>query len=313
MDLHSPAKGRSWKCLIVFVLLVFPTSTFVLGHTTNDGDGIGRVRRSYETKHRGKDVNVKRGPGGGKLGGGGRDGAGVSVFATENCTVVMAQLGGTAILPCVVRKFNTGVVSWIRKRDYHLLTVGLTTYNTDDRFMVEHVRHLQNWGLLIKHVQFSDAGIYECQVSIHPATSIIVELKVTEASAEVLGAPDLHVRSGSSLRLVCTMRQSTEPPSYVFWYHEQRMINYDPGVHVIADRSSSILLLPDADKSHNGNYTCCPSNAIPASINVHVLNATAEEKPAAMQHANTGSKSMYCSSPRGNAFMVLLLLALFLT
>lgn len=57
--------------------------------------------------------------------------------------------------------------------------MGVTTYNTDDRFMVEHVRHLQNWGLMIKHVQPSDAGLYECQVSTHPPTSIIVELKVT--------------------------------------------------------------------------------------------------------------------------------------
>lgn len=93
-----------------------------------------------------------------------------------------------------------------------------------------------------------------------------------------MGAPDLHLRAGSSLRLVCTLRQSTEPPSYVFWYHEKRMINYDQGVQVIADRSSSVLLLQEADKSHNGNYTCSPSNAIPASINVHVLNATAGKK-----------------------------------
>lgn len=75
--------------------------------------------------------------------------------------------------------FFLSQVSWIRKQDYHLLTVGPTTYNTDDRFLVEHVRHLQNWGLLIKHVQPSDAGLYECQMSTHPPTSILIELKVT--------------------------------------------------------------------------------------------------------------------------------------
>lgn len=75
--------------------------------------------------------------------------------------------------------FFLSQVSWIRKQDYHLLTVGPTTYNTDDRFLVEHVRHLQNWGLLIKHVQLSDAGLYECQMSTHPPTSILIELKVT--------------------------------------------------------------------------------------------------------------------------------------
>ncbi|KRT85242.1 Immunoglobulin [Oryctes borbonicus] len=157
--------------------------------------------------------------------------------------------------------------------------------------MVEHVRHLQNWGLLIKHVQPSDAGFYECQVSTHPSTSILLELRVTEATAEILGAPDLHIRAGSLLRLVCSFRQATEPPAYVFWYHEQKMINYDEGVSVTTDRSSSILLIPETDKSHNGNYTCSPSNVVPSSINVHVLNSTVEEKPAAMQHANTSSKS----------------------
>jgi hypothetical protein len=34
-------------------------------------------------------------------------------------------------------------VSWIRRKDYHLLTVGLATYSSDDRFLVEHARHLQ--------------------------------------------------------------------------------------------------------------------------------------------------------------------------
>lgn len=96
-----------------------------------------------------------------------------------------------------------------------------------------------------------------------------------EAVAEIIGAPDLYLRAGSQLRLTCTLRDSTEVPAYVFWYHEDRMINYDEGVKVHADRFSSVLKLDEADKSHNGNYTCSPSNAIAASINVHVLNATA--------------------------------------
>ncbi|KAJ8951210.1 hypothetical protein NQ318_010237 [Aromia moschata] len=64
-----------------------------------------------------------------------------------------------------------------------------------------------------------------------------------EALAEIQGAPDLYLRSGSLLRLVCTLRDSTETPAFVFWYHEQRMINYDPGVAVKAGRSSSIIQL----------------------------------------------------------------------
>lgn len=32
-------------------------------------------------------------------------------------------------------------VSWIRRKDYHLLTVGLTTYSSDDRFQAIHLQH----------------------------------------------------------------------------------------------------------------------------------------------------------------------------
>ncbi|XP_066139390.1 limbic system-associated membrane protein-like [Euwallacea fornicatus] len=212
-----------------------------------------------------------------------------TVFITQNSSSVVAQMGGTARLPCIVRKSNNGVVSWIRKNGSPptILTVGLGTYIADDRFLVEQARHLQNWGLVIKHVQMSDSGTYECQVSLHPTSSIFIDLKVIEAVAEISGAPDLHIRAGSELRIVCRLRHSTEPPAYVFWYHDHRMINHDPGVQVSVNHSESILTIDDVDSSFSGNYTCCPSNTNPAYVNVHVLNATEEENPAAMMHNGT--------------------------
>ncbi|CAH1116989.1 unnamed protein product [Phaedon cochleariae] len=294
----------SLNCVTFFVLVMFLTDTVVTSIEQTEQKTAGfstdfhRERRSYETR-RNKNHSagnlLKTLPAG--------HGA---IFLTENSTTIVAQIGGTAKLPCVVRKFNNGVVSWIRKKDSPptILTVGVGTYIADERFLVEHARHLQNWGLVIKHVKPEDAGLYECQVSSHPTTSIFLQLTVTEAVAEIIGAPDIHIRAGSFLRLVCTLRHSTEPPSYVFWYHEERMINHDPGISVAADRSSSVLQLDEADTSHNGNYTCYPSNAIPAYVNVHVLNATEEENPAAMLHAN--------SSDISTALFISILLALFL-
>lgn len=87
------------------------------------------------------------------------------------------------------------------------------------------------------------------------------------------GGPDLHVKQGSSLRLECQLIASTEAPSFIFWYREGRMINYDdePGVKVEATKNGSILVVDKVKLSHGANYTCWPSNARPAYIMIHVI------------------------------------------
>uniref|UniRef100_A0A6E8VXN5 Ig-like domain-containing protein n=1 Tax=Anopheles coluzzii TaxID=1518534 RepID=A0A6E8VXN5_ANOCL len=148
-------------------------------------------------------------------------------FATQNNTKVTAQRGGTALLPCTVISQSSALVSWIRRQDFQLLTVGLATYSSDERFLVEHLRHLGHWALRIKSVRTEDEGLYECQLSVHPVQSVFVELKVVEAVAEIVGAPDLHIDEGSTLRLECKLQSATENPTFVFWYHEQNMVNFD--------------------------------------------------------------------------------------
>lgn len=73
-------------------------------------------------------------------------------------------------------------VSWFRRKDFLLLTVGLSTYSSDDRFLVEHTRHLGNWALRIKNARKDDEGIYECQLSTHPPESIFIELRIVGES-----------------------------------------------------------------------------------------------------------------------------------
>ncbi|KAG5889767.1 hypothetical protein JTB14_003861 [Gonioctena quinquepunctata] len=65
-----------------------------------------RHRRSYE-RHKGRDAAMNSAVKAAS------DTSKPGVFATENCTVVVAQIGGTATLPCVVRKFNNGVAHTI--------------------------------------------------------------------------------------------------------------------------------------------------------------------------------------------------------
>ncbi|XP_055619366.1 Fc receptor-like protein 2 [Toxorhynchites rutilus septentrionalis] len=229
-----------------------------------------------------------------------------SQFITKNNSRVVSQRGGLAVLPCSVTMSTPATVSWFRRKDYQLLTVGLSTYSSDDRFLVEHTRHLGNWALRIKNARKEDEGLYECQISTHPPQSIFIELRIVEAAAEILEAPDLHIDEGSTLRLECKLKRATESPLYVFWYHEDRMVNYDQedGISVSTNKlTSSILTVRNATARHGGNYTCAPANARQSSVYVHVLKG---EKPAAMQHPNKSPTAASGASSDGSGAAVLM-------
>lgn len=98
----------------------------------------------------------------------------------------------------------------------------------------------------------------------------------TEAKAEISGPSEKYLKPGSGLKLQCSVIQSTELPLYVFWYHNNRMVNYDVdrGINVTTELTTktSTLTITNADTRHSGNYSCVPSSAQPASTYVHILN-----------------------------------------
>ncbi|XP_042904497.1 zwei Ig domain protein zig-8-like isoform X2 [Parasteatoda tepidariorum] len=222
------------------------------------------------------------------------------------------QLGQTVYLHCVVNNLGDKTVSWIRRRDFHVLTVGLDTYTTDDRFEAIHMEKKNDWTLKIKFAQLWDEGLYECQVSSDPKISLFVNLSIVVAKATILGPHPLFLKTGSSINLTCVITQSPEPPVFVFWYHDDRMINYDSSRGEISmyksseDSTTSRLFIKDATAEDSGNYTCCPSNTQATSIPVYVLNG---ERPAAIQHdANISTSSS--SSPSFSVLFFLVLTAM---
>ena len=78
---------------------------------------------------------------------------------------------------------------------------------------------IQDWVMMIKHVQANDSGSYECQVTTDEGgiRSHQVELKVETPEAFILADEEYHIDTGSSLSLVCIIEKATEPPAYVFW------------------------------------------------------------------------------------------------
>ncbi|XP_040574315.1 transmembrane and immunoglobulin domain-containing protein 1 [Lepeophtheirus salmonis] len=206
-------------------------------------------------------------------------------------TNVTIQVGSSAYLHCPVVNLGEREVSWWRHKDWHILTHGTVTFTSDDRFQV--IKQNDDWVLMIKFVVARDSGIYECQVNTEEGIkSRKVELKVVTPEAFILADEEYHIERGSSLSLVCIIEKATAPPQYVFWYHNERMINYDSerGISVSTSpgrKTHSQLSIKTAEISDSGNYTCKPSSSLPASIQVFVSGS--EVKPWV---SDEGTKSL---------------------
>lgn len=96
------------------------------------------------------------------------------------------------------------------------------------------------------------------------------------SKAEILGNSEIFVKSGSDINLTCLVVQSPEPPSFIYWYRNDNVINYSSrgGINVLTEKQTktSRLLISRAQPPDSGNYTCSPSSSEPASVIVHVLN-----------------------------------------
>ncbi|KAM8709915.1 hypothetical protein ACLKA7_016680 [Drosophila subpalustris] len=105
-------------------------------------------------------------------------------------------------------------------------------------------------------------------------------------TATILGGPDLYVDKGSTINLTCIIKFSPEPPTHIFWYHQDKVLSEETAggrlkfKTIKSEETKSILLIYDADLLHSGKYSCYPSNTEIASIRVHVLQG---ERPEAMQ------------------------------
>lgn len=268
-------------------------------------------------------------------------------FADWAETNVTAQLGGSVFLHCPVinsgdRAVSYPSISWIRLRDWHILTTGVLTYTSDSRFQVLHKEGSYDWVLQIKYVQERDAGEYDCQVSTSTGTiSKKVILSVVRPEAFILGGDEYHIDRGSQISLVCVIEKAPTPPQYVFWYHNDRMVNYDVerGISVFTssggggkDKTSGSLatnaptgtggggktksqfVIAEATPTDSGNYTCKPSNAVPASIQVFVSNTRVDKTEALHKQSSLqiSSSSSEASGTQWLSNSVLLLLLSFM-
>ncbi|ODM97418.1 Contactin-3 [Orchesella cincta] len=259
---------------------------------------------------------ISKAGGGGGVGGGAAGNSGSSVVSTslvnnnngtgnfsdlgdspfENNTFMSTTvpIGDTAFLKCTVKNLGNRTISWIRRRDMHIITVDRIVYTNDERFNILHADGSEDWTLQIKFVQKRDNGTYFCDVSSGKGISSFgVHVFVVVPEAFILGNGEYHIQQGSTINLVCIVEKSPKPPEYIFWYHNERMINYgstrDLSIQTeTGSKTQSRLIIENAQVSDSGNYTCETANAEPASTLVYISQG---DKMAAIQRRKSDGSS----------------------
>ncbi|XP_055920388.1 zwei Ig domain protein zig-8 isoform X2 [Eupeodes corollae] len=216
---------------------------------------------------------------------------------------ITARAGQTAAINCRVEQLGDKSISWIRKRDLHILTAGILTYTSDERFKVIRTEDSKDWSLQVKYAQPRDSGIYECQVNTEPKISMAFRLNVivtpADSQAFISGPADLYVKVGSAITLTCHVKQpSSQDIGPIHWYRGPYIITpfavhpNDAAIDLsrrismesqLGDILKSRLRIANAQTADSGNYTCLPTTAEGASVMVHVIN---DENPAAMQKSS---------------------------
>ncbi|XP_042876718.1 uncharacterized protein LOC122256240 [Penaeus japonicus] len=249
----------------------------------------------------------------------------VPVFGKAEKSVTV-QEGDTARLPCVVEHLNDKAVTWLRRRDLHILTVGHHTYSADERFQIVHAEGSNEWTLVVRYVQRRDAGVYECQINTDHKLSRAVTLKVYDTSqqmsvsktkvflanntastkdgnlrVEIQGPRELYIEEGSSLSLTCIVTSSRGPSKLIYWYHNTNLIDYNSprgGVSLKMDRgrgeTTTKLVVSAVGPGDSGMYSCVPQGSHPATVVVHVQKG---EHEAAIQQGGLSGVSLPPSPP----------------
>jgi len=200
-------------------------------------------------------------------------------FVYAHSANVTAILHKTAHLNCRVKGVGNKTVTWIRHKDTHLLTAGRYTYTSDQRFRAIHQVLSEDYLLEISPVKAPDGGLYECQISTTPVMSHYVYLLVSDPRTTILGGPDIHFAEGDTMNITCLVKDSPEPPQFIFWYHGTQIISYSSprgGISQITEKgdiTASFLLIQKARTTDSGLYSCAPSIGNRAAANVHIIRS----------------------------------------
>lgn len=241
----------------------------------------------------------------------GMDGEGSPIIlANMSSTNVSVSRGGRAQLHCTIHNAIRKTVSWVKLTNLSnpsLLTVGDYVFSQDNRVQVTTVAALQKYILHILYTRLDDTGLYECQVNTVPHIEHQIRLTVIEPVTEIQGQDSVYLNHGSYHAIRCSVK-SPEPPHHIFWYFNHQPLPHHPDWSVTTslqeNSSTSVVKMNKVRLKHSGVYECRPSNSVPASVTLIVVDG---ELHAAMQ-----SKSSDLNCQKKFALMLNLVVAYFM-
>ncbi|CAK1541965.1 unnamed protein product [Leptosia nina] len=144
-------------------------------------------------------------------------------FSDHQQTQLLAAVGDTAVLRCIVMRLADRTVSWVRSCDLQILTHAGTVFTADSRVSCseevgeiaerdyEMAYHTTAHTLRIASLRPSDAGRYECQINTEPKLSLFFNLTVIESSlpmVSVAAVGEAEVRRvlGGAAQFSCEAR-----------------------------------------------------------------------------------------------------------
>ncbi|ESP05604.1 hypothetical protein LOTGIDRAFT_102200 [Lottia gigantea] len=187
-------------------------------------------------------------------------------------------VGELAVLECVVDNLGDKKVVW--RKGSKLITVGSNTFVEDARIQIEHPARSNQWNLLIKQVQFKDAGVYECQISSKVRhLRYYVTLLVKGKNIQISGAR--FVNRGERIILTCNATGREHPPDDLDWFRngDKLSTNFAQKIYIRKKVNLGLktifsrLEIRDAKLLDAGSYVCRTSDLQVTSTRINVLNS----------------------------------------
>ncbi|XP_050402216.1 opioid-binding protein/cell adhesion molecule homolog isoform X2 [Patella vulgata] len=179
---------------------------------------------------------------------------------------VTVKEGTTAILPCSVKFLGQHQVIWTDQWST-LLTFEDRRIIDDERISVERP-FTKDWNLHIRHVKYSDQGIYNCQINTSPVKIKTVNLKVQVPAVIIhhLSSEDQTAKEGETVTLVCNVTGIPMPT--VTWYrHRSSEKGFEKeriGV------SGEVLIIHNVSRYCGDTYECVAFNGVPPAVNKQI-------------------------------------------